>query len=202
MTVFPHAIAQGASFDLDLVRRVSNATAQEARILSDEAYAQSGGQNAGAALSCDGGPLANTAHDPRWGRIAETYGECPTLVRAVGVAALRALQNPQPVPGGATDDRFLATRQVTRHFIGYHGGSGDTINGTRHNALYNASARALADSYFPTYGAFQRPELGAADGIMCAMTELNGVPSCADPLLLTRQLREEWGSDAIVQVGQ
>ena len=90
-------------------------------------------------------------------------------IQQMGVAILNALQNPQPVPGGKPEDRFLATRQVTRHFIGYHGGSGDTINGTKYNALYNATKRSLADSYFPTYGAFQRPDKGAADGIMCAM---------------------------------
>ena len=72
VTVFPHAIAQGASWDLDLVRRVSNATAIEARILSNKEYVASGYRAAGTALSCDGGPLANSAHDPRWGRISET----------------------------------------------------------------------------------------------------------------------------------
>ena len=75
VTVFPHAIAQGASWDVDLVRRVSNATAIEARILSEQAYVKTHGASAGGVLSCDGGPLANTAHDPRWGRIAETYSE-------------------------------------------------------------------------------------------------------------------------------
>ena len=198
VTVFPHAIAQGASFDLDLVKRVSNATAREARILSAQDYVRTGGQSAGDGLSCDGGPLANHI-DPRWGRISETYGECPTLVQAVGVMALQSLQNPQPVRDGHADDRFMATRQVTRHYIGYHSGSGDKINGTSYNPLYNASNRSLADTYFPIFGAYQRPDLGAADGIMCAMTELNGVPSCANPLLMTKMLRDEWGSDAIVQ---
>ena len=59
------AIAQGASWDRDLVRRVSNATAVEARILSAQEYTSTKGANMGAALSCDGGPLANSAHDPR-----------------------------------------------------------------------------------------------------------------------------------------
>lgn len=36
-------------------------------------------------LSCDGGPLANSAHDPRWGRIAETYGEDPMHIQTMGV---------------------------------------------------------------------------------------------------------------------
>ena len=61
----------------------------------------------------DGGPLANSAHDPRWGRIAETYGEDPYHIQTIGVTALRGLQNPSPVPGGAPEDVFFATRQVT-----------------------------------------------------------------------------------------
>ena len=65
VTVFPHAIAQGASWDRELVTRVSNATAIEARILSDQAYLHTKGASMGGALSCDGGPLANSAHDPR-----------------------------------------------------------------------------------------------------------------------------------------
>lgn len=38
VTLFPHEIAQGSSFDPDLVRRVLTATAVEARILSAKAY--------------------------------------------------------------------------------------------------------------------------------------------------------------------
>ena len=38
---------------------------------------------------------------------------------------MRGLQNPQPVPGGKADDVFFATRQVTRHYIAYHGASPD-----------------------------------------------------------------------------
>eukprot|EP00041_Stephanoeca_diplocostata_P022483 m.537193 g.537193 ORF g.537193 m.537193 type:complete len:814 (-) comp22073_c1_seq1:59-2500(-) len=200
VTVFPHAIAQGASWDVELVTRVSNATAIEGRIVSAQTYVHTGGKNAGSALSCDGGPLANSAHDPRWGRISETYGEDPLHIQRIGVTALNGLQSPRQVPGSNDPaDRFFATRQVTRHYIAYHGGTGDTINNTRYNALYNASNRSLADSYLPTYAAFQNPSRGFADGIMCAMTELNGVPSCVNHFLLTDLLRTEWQSDAIIQ---
>lgn len=89
VTVFPHAIAQGASWDIPLVQRVSNVTAIEARILSAQGYKKTGGTNSGEALSCDGGPLANSAHDPRWGRISETYGEDPMHIQTVGVVCNR-----------------------------------------------------------------------------------------------------------------
>ena len=34
---------------------------------------------------------------------------------------------------------------------------------------------------------------------MCAMSLLNGVPSCGSHLLLTTMLRDSWKSDAIIQ---
>jgi hypothetical protein len=46
VTVFPHAIAQGATFDVDLVRAMSNITAVEARIVSAQSYFSGGGESA------------------------------------------------------------------------------------------------------------------------------------------------------------
>ena len=194
VTVFAHAIAQGASWDLDLVTRISNATSIEGRILTEMDYISGRGMNAGSALSCDGGPLANSAHDPRWGRISETYGEDPFHIQAIGVAILQALQNRVPVPGGKPTDFYYATRQVTRHFIGYHSASDDIKT-----PAFTATNRSLADSYFPTYSAFMRPDAGAADGIMCAMTTMNGDASCASHWLLNDTLRVAWKSDALIQ---
>ena len=65
------------------------------------------------------------------------------------------LQNPQPVPGGKPEDVFFATRQVTRHYIGYHGASPDIGPPSCHefgSCNFVATNRSLADSYFPTYG--------------------------------------------------
>ena len=64
-TVGPHAINQGATFDTVLVEAMSNATADEMRANSIQYYNSSNGQEI-VSLSCDGGPLANSAHDPRW----------------------------------------------------------------------------------------------------------------------------------------
>jgi beta-glucosidase len=92
VSVFPHAIAQAAAFDVDLVQRLLAATLLESRTLNSLIYNVSNG-TVWTGTSCDGGMLANTAHDARWGRIAECYGEDPTLAATVGVAATRALQN-------------------------------------------------------------------------------------------------------------
>ena len=77
VSVFPHAIAQAASFDVDLVARLSAATLYEARAIGQFVYRESGGE-LWTGTSCDGGPLANSVHDSRWGRISECYGEDPS----------------------------------------------------------------------------------------------------------------------------
>jgi len=118
VTVFPHAIALAATFDTDLVRRVSEATAVEGRIVNQLNYATRGGRT-WQAVSCDGGPLANTMTAPTWGRNSETYGECPSLSAIIGVQATRSLQNRTVVNGNV----WLQLSQVTRHYLGYHGAS-------------------------------------------------------------------------------
>jgi hypothetical protein len=76
-TCFPHAIAQGASFDVDLVARIATAVAYEARVVHQMNFRASGGR-AVQALVAEGGPLANSVHDPRWGRAQEVrgWGQC------------------------------------------------------------------------------------------------------------------------------
>jgi beta-glucosidase-like glycosyl hydrolase len=39
---------------------------------------------------------------------------------------------------------------------------------------------------------------GGAEGIMCAINSLNGIPSCVDPLL-HEKLRNEWNSSCFIQ---
>jgi len=124
VTVFPHAIGIAATWDLPLYARIGAATQLEGRIINQMNYRASGGTS-WQGVHCDGGPLANTQHDPRWGRVSETYGEDPVLSAAMGVAANRALQN------RSADRRWLASSQVTRHYLGYHGASESSLGDTR-----------------------------------------------------------------------
>jgi len=66
VTVFPNTISQAATMDLDLISRISQATALEGRIVNQVNYRLTGGTTF-QGVSCDGGPLANTGHDSRWG---------------------------------------------------------------------------------------------------------------------------------------
>ena len=183
VTVMPHAINHGAMFDLELVRRLANATANEMRAASQIRYRTSNGQ-AFAAVACDSGPLANTAHHPAWGRIAETYGECPFLVAQTGVAVTATMQ-------GRTADGTLKTALTTRHYMGYH------ATNTMPDPQMNVTERDLYDAYLPQYRAFALQ--GGAEGIMCGFGSFDGTPSCANQRLLGTELRGKWGADSVVQ---
>lgn len=76
-TIFPQAIAMGATFDPALIEKAAAATALEARAAN--------------ALSA-WAPVLNLARDPRWGRVEETYGESPYLVSRIGVAWIKGFQ--------------------------------------------------------------------------------------------------------------
>jgi beta-glucosidase len=182
VSVFPHAINHGAMFDPDLLARLANATGNEMRAASQVRYRTSGGQ-AYAAVICDSGPLANTAHHPAWGRISETYGEDPYMISRAGVITTLAMQ--------ADVDGTRKTATTTRHYMGYH------KTNTMPTPVMNVTGRDLYDSYLPGYAAMQTE--GGADGIMCGFGAFDGVPSCANKRLLQDVLRGEWASDAVVQ---
>lgn len=65
VTVTAHAINLGATFDLNLVAAISNMTAIEMRAVTQFFYNNITFGTGVLALGCDGGPLANSAHDPR-----------------------------------------------------------------------------------------------------------------------------------------
>lgn len=77
-TVYPAAIAWGATFDPDLVRRMA------AAIGTDMAAV---GVHQG--LS----PVLDVVRDYRWGRVEETIGEDPYLVAMLGTAYVQGLQS-------------------------------------------------------------------------------------------------------------
>ena len=90
-TVYPAAIAWGATFDPALIEEMASAIGQDMAAL---------GVHQG--LS----PLLDVVRDYRWGRVEETIGEDPLLVGTLGTAYVKGLQ-------GAG---VLAT---LKHFVGY-----------------------------------------------------------------------------------
>ena len=77
-TVYPAAIAWGATFDHDLVERMAAAIGRDMAAV---------GVHQG--LS----PVLDVVRDYRWGRVEETMGEDPYLVSVLGAAYVRGLQS-------------------------------------------------------------------------------------------------------------
>ena len=77
-TIFPHAIAMGATWNKNLVEQVTKAIGEETR-------------SAGAIQAWS--PVLDVAQDPRWGRCEETFGEDPVLVSQIGGAWIKGYQS-------------------------------------------------------------------------------------------------------------
>ena len=100
-TVYPAAIAWGATFDPDLVQRMAASIGRDM-----------------AALGIHQGlsPVLDVVRDYRWGRVEETLGEDPYLVAMLGTAYVRGLQSAG----------VLAT---LKHFAGYSASRGARNHG-------------------------------------------------------------------------
>ncbi|HEV7964051.1 MAG TPA: glycoside hydrolase family 3 N-terminal domain-containing protein [Actinoplanes sp.] len=100
-TVYPAAIAWGATFDPDLVERMAAAIGRDMAAV---------GVHQG--LS----PVLDVVRDYRWGRVEETIGEDPYLVSLLGAAYVRGLQSAG----------VIAT---LKHFAGYSAARGARNHG-------------------------------------------------------------------------
>lgn len=118
-------------------------------------------------------PVLDVTRDPRWGRTEETIGEDPYLVATIGTAYVRGLQSAG----------IIAT---LKHFVGY-----SASRSGRNFGPVAVGPRELADVLLPPFEMAVRD--GGAGSVMHSYTELDGVPSAADPALLTELLRGAWG---------
>ena len=76
-TLFPHALAQGSTFNPELIQQMTEAAGEEAKAIGIHQI-----------LS----PVFDIARELRWGRIEETYGEDPYLIAEMGVAFIKGYQ--------------------------------------------------------------------------------------------------------------
>lgn len=97
MTGGPIPLALSCSWDMDLIRRVNEMTAREARADG---------------FSINWAPMLDICHDARWGRIAEGNGELPYLGARIAEVIVKAYQGCDL----ARPDRMMAT---LKHFLGY-----------------------------------------------------------------------------------
>ncbi|GAB2955391.1 glycoside hydrolase family 3 C-terminal domain-containing protein [Hymenobacter coalescens] len=175
-TVFPQAIALGATFDEDLALRMSSAIADEARAMYNAAVAKDYRLKYGGLSFWT--PNVNIFRDPRWGRGQETYGEDPFLTSRIGVAFVKGLQG--------NDPRYLKVAACAKHYAVHSG-----PEKLRHEFNAVASPQDLRETYLPAFQALVQ-EAGV-EAVMCAYNATNGEPCCSNKFLLQDVLRKEWG---------
>lgn len=167
-TIFPIPLGQAASWNPELAEELSAVAAREARAIG---------------IHWTFAPMVDVARDPRWGRIAEGYGEDPLLASEFAAATVRGLQGDDI----AAPDRLAA---CVKHFAGYGAAEG----GRDYNTTV-ISPSLLRNVYLPPFKA--AIDAGAAT-LMTSFNDVNGVPSSANEHLLKDILRDEWKFDGFV----
>jgi beta-glucosidase len=162
-TMFPVPLGEAASWDPALV-------SQDESVSADEASADG--------IKWTFNPMVDISRDPRWGRVVEGAGEDPFLGSAIAAAKVEGYQGSD----FSASDKVAAT---IKHFGGY----GAPVAGREYNTV-DMSTQQLFNDYLPPYKA--AVDAGAAT-VMSSFNSLNGVPNTANPYLLTKILRNEWG---------
>jgi beta-glucosidase len=164
-----------ATFDTDLIYRVSSAIANEARAKYNLTSAQ-GHRDIYQGLTF-WTPNVNIFRDPRWGRGQETYGEDPFLTSQIGVAFVKGLQGDHP--------KYVKAAACAKHYAVHNG-----PEALRHEFDAVVSQQDLWDTYLP---AFKSLVVDAkVEGVMGAYNRTNGDPMNAHQYLMQDVLRKEW----------
>ena len=173
-TIFPHNVGLGAAHDSALLEAIGHAVASQVRATGiDWVFA----------------PTLAVVQNYRWGRSYESYSSDPTLVRDLGAAYVRGLQD------GFPDGRGVVA--TAKHFIGDGGTAGGVDQG-----INLATHRQMIDMHAQGYiGA-----LGA--GVQTVMVSYSSWNDVADNRnygkmhgsrsLLTDVLKSQMGFDGFV----
>lgn len=167
-TVFPTSLAQASTWNEELMYKMGEAIALEAR---------SQGANIGY------GPVLDIAREPRWSRMEETFGEDPVLTSNLGVAFMKGMQG-----NAQNDGKHLFS--TLKHFAGYG------IPEAGHNgARANVGMRQLFSDYLPP---FKKAVKAGVETIMTSYNSIDGIPCTANKYLLDDVLRKQWGFKGFV----
>ena len=167
-TVFPTALSQASTFDQDLMHRMGEVIALEARL-----------QGAGVGY----GPVIDIAREPRWSRMEETFGEDPYLTGVLATEIVKGMQGEE-----MTDGKHVFS--TLKHFAAYGIPEGG-LNGE----CANVGMRALLSEYVPQ---FKRAVEAGVGTIMTSYNAIDGVPCTGSKYLLTDLLRNQWGFEGFV----
>lgn len=174
-TIFPQAIAQGSTWNPELIESMASAIAKEASASGVDQ-----------ALS----PLFDLARDPRYGRNEECYGEDPYLVAEMGLAFVEGMQGKAEYTRkkGIAPGKLMCT---AKHFAGYSVPLGGVNLGPA--SLGERDMRTL--HLFPFEMVVKK---GNVCSIMPSYNEVDGIPAHSNRWLLTEVLRDEWKFPGVI----
>jgi beta-glucosidase len=168
-TVFPVNIGMAATFNPDLVR-------EGAHIASVEA--------SGTGINWYFAPMVDIARDPRWGRMAESFGEDPFLVTEMGLAMLKGFRDAED-PGRGP--KIIA---CAKHFAGY-----GAVEGGRD---YNTASIPEVELWNIHFRPFLALKEAGISTFMTAFNELNGIPASGNEFLFSDILKGRWKFEGFV----
>lgn len=167
-TVYPISLAQACSWNPDLVKRACAMAAQEARM---------------SGVDWTFSPMIDVARDPRWGRVAEGYGEDPYANAVFAAASVRGYQGKK-----LSDSTSVAA--CLKHYVGY-----GASEAGRDYVYTEVSPQTLWDTYLPPYKA--GVDAGAAT-LMSSFNDISGVPGSANRYTMTDILKNKWRHDGFI----
>lgn len=176
-TVFPQAVALASMFDEEMLKKIGDVVATEARAKYNESI-KLGDRDLYKGITM-WSPNINLFRDARWGRGQETYGEDPYLTSRMGASFIAGLQG---------EDRYMKVAACAKHFAVHSG-----PEASRHEFDAKATEKDLEETYLPAFKTAVM-EAGVA-GVMGAYNRVNGEPACASKELVEKRLRGEWGFD-------
>ncbi|XP_010546362.1 PREDICTED: beta-D-xylosidase 4 [Tarenaya hassleriana] len=172
-TSFPQVILTAASFNVTLFQTIGKVVSTEARAM----------YNVGLAGLTYWSPNVNIFRDPRWGRGQETPGEDPLLSSKYAAAYVKGLQE---IEGG--NPNSLKVAACCKHYTAYDLDNWKGIERYSFNAVVNK--QDLDDTYQPPFKSCVID--GNVASVMCSYNQVNGIPTCADPDLLSGVVRGQW----------
>jgi beta-glucosidase len=167
-TVLPIPLGLAATWNPALVRQGCSLAAHEA---------------SAAGINWTFAPMVDISRDPRWGRIAESFGEDVYLACRLAAAMVEGFQGPDLGAAGSI-------AACAKHMAGY-----GAVESGRDYATTSIPEIELRNVYLPPFKA-------AVDAGVCSLmpsfSDLNGIPATGNAFLLRQVLREEWGFDGLV----
>ncbi|MCG5217037.1 glycoside hydrolase family 3 N-terminal domain-containing protein [Streptosporangium soli] len=167
-TTFPIPLAQAAAFDPAVAEADGATSAREAR---------SNG------VHWTFSPMIDVTREPRWGRIAESFGEDPYLTARYAAAKICGYEGHDL----GSPDRIAA---CAKHFAAYGGAEG----GRDYNTV-DVSEQRLRNTYLPPFQA--AADAGVAT-FMASFNTVSGVPAHGNAHLLTGILKQQWDFGGVV----